>query len=213
MHEGAMESRQRAECYRLLSACYCKPTKEFVEEGVADELMNVLGSICPDGVTYAKQMSEAILNSDIKDVLVDYSRLFIGPFKLLAPPYGSVYLDKEGLLMGDSTIDVVKLYLQAGVEMDRDTQGDMPDHIAVELEFIYYLLFKEIVSLEEGDSESAKRYEALRKDFLKRHLCAWAFKFLESMKKEAEHPFYKNLALCTETFLKQEMLRDLAIEV
>ncbi|GAB4547678.1 MAG: molecular chaperone TorD family protein [Thermodesulfovibrionia bacterium] len=219
MEDYIKENQLRAECYRLLSACYCKPTKEFIEEGLINELITVLKPICPEALPYAEEMLKGLLDSEllnspiVNSILIDYSRLFIGPFKLVAPPYGSVYLDKEGLLMGDSTIEAVRLYREAGVEMDRDTHKDMPDHISVELEFMYYLIFKEIESIERGDRESAKRYENLRKDFLKRHLCAWAFKFLNSLKNGAETTFYKNLALCTETFLKQDSLRELAIEV
>lgn len=33
-----------------------------------------------------------------------YQRLFIGPYALPAPPWGSVYLDHENVLFGDSTL-------------------------------------------------------------------------------------------------------------
>ena len=34
----------------------------------------------------------------------DYHRLLVGPGKLAAPPWGSVYLDSESVLFGDSCI-------------------------------------------------------------------------------------------------------------
>src|SRR5471030_2179530 len=33
-----------------------------------------------------------------------YQRLFIGPYALPAPPWGSVYLDKDNVLFGTSTL-------------------------------------------------------------------------------------------------------------
>jgi TorA maturation chaperone TorD len=141
---------------------------------------------------------------------VDYSRLFIGPMKLVAPPYGSVYLEGGRRLMGDTTVDAVLIYRQAGLELDRDTHKDMPDHIAVELEFMYFLLLKETEGLRNGDNETATRYANIRKDFLKRHLGAWAFDFLKDMREGAHNDFYKNLALCTEAFLKEEIQWEFA---
>ena len=35
-----------------------------------------------------------------------WQRLFIGPWALPAPPWGSVWLDKENVLFGDSTLEL-----------------------------------------------------------------------------------------------------------
>jgi TorA maturation chaperone TorD len=213
MHDESVRiNSQRADIYRLLSACYCLPGKEFVEEGLADNLAAALEPVCPDAVPCAREMASALSSSDMeRGILVDYSALFVGPFKLLAPPYGSVYLETERRVMGDSTIDAVLTYRKAGVELDADQQKDMPDNIAVELEFMYFLIDKEAEARTNSKPEEAAKYADLRKDFMKRHLGAWAFKFTEAVKVGAKNPFYKNLALCTETFLQQEMEKDAAV--
>ncbi len=46
---------------------------------------------------------------------VEFSKLFVGPYKLFAAPYGSVYLDDERKVMGDSTLDVKNRYREAGL--------------------------------------------------------------------------------------------------
>jgi DMSO reductase family type II enzyme chaperone len=195
----------KAECYRLLAACYCLPGPEFVEEGLVNSLSSVLEIACPAAVPFAKDMAESLAASNVKkDLLVDYSALFIGPFALRAAPYGSVYLDPEGLLMGNSTIDAVKTYRKSGVEMDKD-QKDMPDHISVELEFMYYLLAKEMEAEAAADKENTDRYRQAREDFMRRHLGAWVLKFTDKMKEGAKTGFYRGLAECTSAFLKQEM--------
>jgi len=48
-------------------------------------------------VTEMKTLSDS--KSKLEDLMVDYAKLFIGPFDLLAPPYGSIYLDGQWLLM------------------------------------------------------------------------------------------------------------------
>jgi TorA maturation chaperone TorD len=78
-------------------------------------------------------------NSTQNELRVDYAALFVGPFELLACPYGSVYLEKEYRLFGRTTEQVERLYHQAGLQTEPDA-GFIPDHIAVELEFLHYLL-------------------------------------------------------------------------
>jgi len=177
-------------------------------------LPSALEPVCPGAVPYAREMADALSNSDLeRGILVDYSALFVGPFKLLAPPYGSVYLENDKRLMGDSTIDAVLTYRKAGVELDADQQKDMPDNIAVELEFMYFLILKELDCRAESKPEEAAKYAVIRRDFLKRHLGAWAFKFADAVKTGAKNQFYKNLALCTEAFLRREMEQDLAVSL
>lgn len=203
--EYIQTERHRADIYRLLSACYCTPGKEFIEEGLVKNLAAALEPVCGDAVPLAEKMEDALLKHTNTEILVDYSALFIGPFKLLAPPYGSVYLEGERKVMGDSTIDAALFYRQAGVEMDRDEQKDMPDHIAVELEFMYYLIGRELESYQNSHDEDALKYSNMQEDFLKKHLGAWAPKFAEDVKKGAVNPFYQNLAGCTLTFIKSDM--------
>jgi DMSO reductase family type II enzyme chaperone len=205
VEELVASNRQRAECYRLLAASFCLPGKEFIEEDLSGNLAAALAPVCPEAVAHAKGMAESITKYDMRTgILVDYSALFIGPFKLLAPPYGSVYMEEGRTLMGDSTVDAVKTYLKAGVEMD-DQHKDMPDHISVELEFMYYLITREIEAEAGQDTEGVERYRKAQKDFLSRHIGAWVFKFAEDMKNNAKTSFYTSLADCTTVFLQAEM--------
>lgn len=194
----------RADVYRLLSACYCKPGKEFVEEGLAKNLAAALEPVHNEAVSFAKQMDEALANHSDMDILIDYSELFVGPLKLLAPPYGSTYLEGQRTVMGDTTINAVKYYRKAGVEMDPD-QKDIPDHISVELEFMYFLITKEIEAYRNANRDEALGHLTMQNDFIKQHLGAWAPKFAKDIKDGAKNPFYKNLADCTLSFIKADM--------
>jgi len=46
-------------------------------------------------------------------LLLDYTRLFLGPSHIIAKPYGSVWLDGEETLMQDSTMAVLEMYQRA----------------------------------------------------------------------------------------------------
>lgn len=54
--------------------------------------------------------------------------------KVEAPPYASVYLDEDGLVMGQETLAVQAFYESAGFAISPVNQ-ELPDHLAVELEF------------------------------------------------------------------------------
>lgn len=54
-----------------------------------------------------------------------WQRLFIGPWALPAPPWGSVWLDKENVLFGDSTLALREWMRANGI--GHATQGQEPE--------------------------------------------------------------------------------------
>ena len=80
---------------------------------------------------------------------------------------------------------------------------EAPDHITAELEFMYYLIFKEIEAFSNSDPETAIGFIQKQKSFLEDHLMAWVPEFAVDIIENAETSFYQNLAKTTETFLKQ----------
>lgn len=194
----------REDVYRLLSACYCVPEPELREPALLDRLTGSLDGVCREAVGFAEQMKAALSQYTERALLVDYSKLFLGPFKLLAPPYGSVYLEPERKLMGDSTADVIRWYQQAGVSFDH-AQKDLPDHIAVELEFMSYLIWKEREAWRVGDGDAARQRLEDQQAFLARHLGAWVRDFAQAVKDGTSNLFYRSLADCTTTFIESDL--------
>jgi TorA maturation chaperone TorD len=139
---------------------------------------------------------------ELEALKIDYTQLFVGPFKLLAPPYGSVYLE-DGRIMGDSTIDVRKLYENEDLDIIRK---DAPDHIAMELEFMYYLVAKETQGANEENLQDIQLYQQKQKTFLNSHLGKWLPEFIENVQKNAQTEFYKKLAQLTEMFVQKDLV-------
>ena len=138
----------------------------------------------------------------LEPLKIDFSKLFAGPYEMSAAPYGSVYLDAERKMMGDSTQDVRNRYREAGLDTAK-TFKDAPDHISAELEFMYYLIFKEIEAFSNSDTETAIGFTQKQKAFLEDHLMAWVPQFTNSITENAENPFYADLAKVTEIFLNE----------
>ena len=191
----------RREAYQLLSACYYLPEEDTLEKLTV--LERTLGVACPEAVEPAAMMRD---ETDLEQLKVDFSRLFVGPFKLLAPPYGSVYLESGRQVMGASTVDAKNRYQEAGLDISGEVK-EAPDHIALELEFMYYLVFKEIEVLEQSDLERVMDYLRKQQQFLERHLGAWMSKFAANVEQNATTDFYKSLAAITKLFVQKDIHR------
>jgi TorA maturation chaperone TorD len=178
-----------AEAIELLSSMYlCKPSREVIE--------NWKRALAEDPSIFLADLNKAIrgidLTSDaeLEALLWEYTRLFIGPYKLPCPPWESVYTSPKKLMMQDSADQVRELYAEAGLAIN--TNEVMPDHIGVELNFLAVLLQR--TQSEPGNKEDqVKRTEKLLYD----HLLKWTPDFTRDMEEAAETLFYKELATAT----------------
>jgi TorA maturation chaperone TorD len=162
-----------------------------------------MGNVCEAAVPLIQNMcKEFEAGADLEPLKIDFSKLFVGPYTLSAAPYGSVYLESERKMMGNSTQDVKNRYREAGLDTAK-TFKDAPDHISAELEFMYYLIFKEIEAFASSDIETAIGFIQRQKSFLEDHLMAWVPEFANSIIENAENPFYPNLAKATTAFLNE----------
>lgn len=125
-----------------------------------------------------------------------YARLFLGPFEILAPPYASMYLDPDGRLMGYVSLQVEKAYTEA-LLAPSSCPREAPDHVAIELEFMYFLAYQQAAS---GDRAWRQRQERFWCD----HLGLWLPEFARLILQADCHPFYCQLAKLLESFCLSE---------
>lgn len=192
--ETLLSNRQRADCYKLLAECYY-----FPEDGLGSMLdcFDKLGNECfPEIIRVAPKAD------DLERHQVDYSSLFVGPFKLLAPPYGSIYLE-DGKFMGHSTTQVQDMNQQEGLDI---IVKDAPDHISVELEFMYFLALKEAAAQENSDEQQAECLRKKQASFLRIHLGMWVTEFARNVEQHAETGFYKAVGFATESFVLKDLV-------
>lgn len=194
----------REDVYRLLAACYYPPSKDLIEEECCATLATLLETASPDAAQYAGVATVALGDSSLEALAVEHARLFIGPFQLVAPPYGSIYLDDTKTVMGDSTARVAAFYHNCGLQLAEDFH-ELPDHFAVELEFMSFLAFKQREAEVSGDLNEVARITALQREFLGRFLLPWLEPFTSAIITDAEAPFYQAIALCTATFINSDI--------
>jgi len=193
----------RADLCRLLAACFFEPGPEFAEEKLFDSLTDAASRVDAALAAQANRLGDAFAAEDAQELLVDYTRLFLGPVDALAQPYGSVWIEQRQSLMQDSTLAVISLYEAGGVEVDEDFR-DLPDHIVAELEFLYLLLFRRAEALRNEDADAAARYAGLQQRFLDEHLGCWVPPFAAAMLEGAQTAFYRELASLADLFVRSE---------
>ena len=192
----------RLEAYRLLADGYHRPEQSFLDDLV--KLKTCMEKVCGKAGKNINNMQADIAGmAGPENLEVDFARLFVGPFNLLAPPYGSVYLEGERQVMGVSTADVQRRYQAAGLDVATGFK-DAPDHIAAELEFMHFLIFKAMEAANHGDANVIVTSFLNQQSFLEVHLGAWIHDFVGNVVDNAQTPFYRNLARATEAFIKDD---------
>jgi len=197
----------REDLCRYLAACYYQPGPEFAEEKVFDSMLRAATRIHPDLAAHARRLGEEFAAEGAENLLLDYTRLFLGPTHIIAKPYGSVWLEGQNSLMVKSTIEVLELYKEGGFEMDEGFR-ELPDHIAAELEFLYLLIYRANEAHRNGDPEALEAKLALRRRFLDAHLGRWIGPFAAAVRAGAQCVFYRQLAELSDRFVRMEAAVD-----
>lgn len=146
-----------------------------------------------DPLLRANQQLRQLKEEDLREFPFAFNRLFVGPDRLLASPYESSYLNREHTLMQQETLQVRAAYAQAGLEVAK--KGKEPDdHMALELEFLCYLLAKG-----EGKENPHLYYR-----FLRDHPLRWYREHCELIRKNTDQPLCRAMADILEGFFEVE---------
>ncbi len=182
----------------------------FLREPSRDLLEGIGGVIIPadeNGETggLAKMVdsvrrNSARLNEWAEDLSLEFVRLFIGPVHPPVVPYASFYLSESRSLMTEETLEVRKRYLRAGLAL-KDLHQIPDDHVAMEIEFLYYLTRQAIQGLEDGREGETSKVLAMRNEFIKEHVALWVPLFIERILESTKEDFYKGAAILLRDFM------------
>ena len=105
---------ERSETYRNFASCFTPPDKpEFPNSKRIKSFSELLAKFYPIINDACNRLQENFEKYETNELLVEYAKLFVGPFALLAPPYGSVYMEDGSRIMGVSTVAVMSYYKDA----------------------------------------------------------------------------------------------------
>ena len=134
---------------------------------------------------------------DENAIIWEYRRLFVGPTRKAAPPWGSVYTDKDCVMFGASWVALREWMRASGIAVEDGQSREPEDHIGLMLEMMAWL---------------ADNRPELVADYLRLHLLPWAGHFLDGMYEAAQHPFFEGLARLTKASL-EGIQRELELDV
>jgi len=155
-------------------------------EGLAEEVGAHLvgtGEGCRD-------LYDAIGEPD--DLLAEHERLFVGPGPVTCPPYESFWredvpVDIRRSLMGPCTAELHSLYGELGLTVST-VVGDLPDHVAIELEALAFAL-------------SSEATWPVARTLFAGHLRHFVPRLCRALAKESELAYYSRLAGLTAAWL------------
>jgi len=145
------------------------------------------------------------LMSYYRDIEIEYTRLFLGPRHLPAPPYESVYRSPQKLMMQDVTIDVRSTYRDNGFQVSNLNQ-EPDDTIGIELEFMCALSGASVDAYGANDTKKLARLLATQREFCDLHLSKWVPQFCDDIARSTQSGFWKGVAQCTREFVQQELV-------
>jgi len=111
----------------------------------------------------------------------------------LCPPYESVFLSPTGQPDGLLMARVEAAYSEIGIAPSPET-GELPDHVAIELEFMAMLCGQEAAAWEEDDVAGAVKAMRRAKRFLDGHLSVWLPAFAGRLATADKDGFYRTVS-------------------
>lgn len=176
---------ERKQLYRFLAGLFAYPDPELVAalaRGEAAEAARLTG---------IDDTPPRLPNDEpLADLEAGFTDLFINRLGgVPAPPYGSIYLEQAGILMGPSTLKVLDAYRREGLSLEGS--GEPPDYLATELEFLYYLVGQEEEALQERQVETARDFSLKQRAFVSELLMSWLPVFCRRLEAApGGHPLY-----------------------
>ncbi|MCD4722416.1 MAG: molecular chaperone TorD family protein, partial [Desulfobacula sp.] len=195
-----MESR--AKRYQFLSTLYRDEIPLKLIKSMQDEqflkglLESVKGCGFMDLTSGAEAMASCLRKTDpkklYKELSYDYADIFLNAGPNPVFPYESAHIGKKPVLMQKPVLTIREYFQKSGVYKNPDFK-DLDDHIAVEMEFLRYLLEKQ---------ETDMYIKFFKNVYLK-----WTNSFCDQMTVSANTDFYQGLAHFTRGALMCENMR------
>lgn len=198
----------------------------FIQEPTIEFLTNVKDNITTAEFPFTQesevigeginQIGKYISHNDILSESVcdrlhwDYTRLFVGPYELPAPPWESAYCNEERLLFQKETLEVRKAYLKYFL-LPVEFGAEADDHLGLELDFMVRLIELALAETDNKNIGMLKQILTDQKLFLEDHLLRWVPSLCNDIINNAQTEFYQGMAKLTRGFLTldQKALQEL----
>lgn len=200
---GADQKKTVLTGLRHLCRLYWGPSPRLCRQMVDGRFtapFHAMASLSLRGATDALTQIEACIGSASDATVLfqtleeTYVRLFISSRQgVAAPLYQSCYAYDGAPLMGPPALVMRERLAAVGLTLSGITQ-EPPDHLAVELEYLYFLLDK-------GWTHSDAAYTAEAADFIETELGTWIDPFTERVAQAPDPALFAPAAVLTKTVI------------
>ena len=184
-----------------------EPSCDFLEKLRGDQLLNSISREYPDKELreavegFVKTISEVSCEEELIDIWTEYTRLFIGVPKSLAPPYESVYRN-EDRLFGDTWEKIRNWMLDDALAIKNKSVAE--DHIGIELEYMMLTSLEAVKMMEDNNIRKLKDIITRQKEFMENHIMQWIPELCNDIEKNTSVEFYRALARVVKTYLEED---------
>lgn len=196
MEELKIELQNRIAIYGLISRLMLVEVNDtFLDTIEKDE---ALLDLFPNYKTWSKRKELSRKDLINEHYNVDFTHLFL----MHLVPYESFYSRDDQMIESGGDNPVLDLYhdFEFNVQLTK-ARVVSPDHIGVELEFMYMLCAASLKAFNEDDKDALCELYQVQRAFLKEHLLEWAPLFLINAKRESRTPLYHDGAELTLEFI------------
>lgn len=152
-----------------------------------------------------------VLSKEAYEALqVDYTHLFVGVKKVLAPLWESVYFNKERMVFQEQTLQVREWYKKYGLQIEK-LNSEPDDHIGLELAFVAYLAQMSLDAYDLKDEEALNSLLQDQAAFIAEHLALWTPAWCELVNEHAQTDFYRGVALVVNAAVRETHARFQAL--
>lgn len=211
MNEQAIqEAMARGGIYRLLSVAFLYPDEALLlglKEGFS-EMKTILPYLSDGEGDGLKEALTAIASKGftLDTLQAEYRETFGHTISQESPLYETQYGSAHLFQQAQRLADIAGFYRAFGLEVS-DRAKERLDHIAVELEFMGFLAFKEAYALTHHGEERASVCREGQRKFLEEHLARWAPLFAKLLSRKTPEGLYRHLASFLEAFITAECRR------
>lgn len=182
----------RAQIYGFLSLAFLYPQENWTEDGpVVDEIVRQLDFL--EAFLAVPQVSLATLQAA--------HRAGFGAAGSLC--YETEYGLPHEFRQSQEMADINGFYRAFGFQLGGPVR-ERPDHLAVQLEFMYLLALKEACAVQEGHAQHREICVNAQRRFLEGHLGRWIGLFAQSLLLNAHDSVYPALAHFAQHFVEAD---------
>ncbi len=186
--------------YRLLADGFLYPDRDSFDEMKAGRLRDHVVETCRE-LPYALEpaFDGLVASGDY----VDFQSVFLSLFEVgqgmpPCPLYSGIFRGGRKAVMEE----LVRFYSYFGLSIEHGS-GELPDHLATELEFMHFLAFKELAALQRQKDPAP--YRRAQADFLERQMMSWLPSLEERLQKLEPPPFYTALVWLTSALAREHL--------